>query len=75
VIDTARVMQFVRDPEPTKRRLLRLCGAGLLATSVLTAASVVSASLYMERVCDFSAFFLLGRGGHSTGLDIPPNWP
>jgi hypothetical protein len=32
-------------------------------------------SLYREIVCDFPAFFLLRRGGHSTGLDIPPSWP
>jgi hypothetical protein len=35
--------------------------------------AAVSVGLYAEIVCDFSAIFLLGRRGHSTGLDMPPS--
>ena len=29
--------------------------------------------LCQETVCSFQVFFLLRRGGHSTGLDSPPS--
>jgi len=63
VIDTARGTPLVRASERTKRKLLRLCGASLVATSTLAAASVAQARI--------TQITILTRGTAFGGYSFP----
>src|SRR2546422_6485355 len=63
MIDIARRTPFARASEPTKRNLLRLCGASLMATGVLAAASVAQARI--------TQITILNRGIAFGGYSFP----
>ena len=63
MIDTARGTPLVRASERTKRKLLRLCGASLVATSTLAAASVAQARI--------TQITILTRGTAFGGYSFP----